>query len=145
MLNLSKRLLLFAALLTSGLFVTGIILEGNEMIPWKNYDYSFLADYSDLDVVIESSYQDHGFLLLNDSIMVWGGHELIASTDASLTESLRKRMINLYGETSEEWEIMFELVPLPCRIVKPANESVFYVVDGIDSLTFDLNEPNERH
>ncbi len=72
------------------------------MIPWKNYDYSFLADYSDLDVVIESSYQDHGFLLLNDSIMVWGGHELIASTDASLTESLRKRMINLYGETSEE-------------------------------------------
>ncbi len=40
---------------------------------------------------------------------------------------------------------MFELVPLPCRIVKPANESVFYVVDGIDSLTFDLNEPNERH
>lgn len=143
--NSPKKLLLFFGLLILGLFVTGIILEQNEMIPWKNYDYTFLADYDDLDVLIESSYKDHGFLLLNDSIMVWGGHELIRSTDESLSESLRKRMMNLYGEASKEWEIMFEVVPLPCRIIKPDGESLFYVVDSGDTLTFELNEPNERN
>lgn len=145
MLNIPKKLLLLFGLLTLGLFMTGIILERNEMIPWKNYDYTFLADYRDLDVVIESSYKDHGFLLLNDSIMVWAGHELIYSTDKSLSESLRKRMINLYGEASKEWEITFEVVPLPYRIIKPGGESVFYVVYSNDTLTFELNEPNDRN
>jgi len=139
-----KKLLIFLGLMTLVLFVTGIFLERNEMIPWKSYDYKFLADYGDLDVLVETSYKDHGFLLMNDSIMVWGGHELIRSTDEALTKSLRKRMINLYGEDSTKWEIMLEVVPLPFRIVKPANERIFYVIDGSDSLTFELNEPNDR-
>ena len=143
MLNIPKKLQLFFGLLTLGLFVTGIILERNEMIPWKNYSYKFLADCDELDVVIESSYKDHGFLLLNDSIMVWGGHKLIRSTNESLSESLRKRMMNLYGEASKHWEIKFEVVPLPYRLVKFGNDTVFHVIEAQDTLTFTLNNANE--
>ncbi|MGO3707884.1 MAG: hypothetical protein ACTJGD_05675 [Mesonia hippocampi] len=119
------------------LFVLGIFLEEKKLLPWKNYDYIFLDDYAELDVLIQKKYEDHGFLLLNDSIMVWGGNELLHSSSSNKKKELKKKMDNVYGDSSNEPVFLF-LLP-PYRIKKHAsNLHAFKVIQDNDTLIFEL-------
>lgn len=119
------------------LFVLGVFLEEKKLIPWKNYDYIFLDDYVELDVLIKKKSEDHGFLLLNDSIMVWGGNELLYSSSTEKKQQLKNQMDNVYGSTSNEPVFLF-LHP-PYRVQKHiSNFNVFTVIQNNDTLTFEL-------
>ncbi|MFT4772266.1 MAG: hypothetical protein ACI9CP_001500 [Cryomorphaceae bacterium] len=136
---LSRKQTLFFGTFTIILFATGIFMENNELISWKNYDYQFIQDYQVLNSEITSSCEDHGFLLLNDSIMVWGGFELISSTNRSVEIELRDRMTNLYGDQSAHWKIEFLVVPIPYRLVKTSSGVDFLVIKDRDTSMFRIN------
>lgn len=119
------------------LFVLGVFLEEKKLIPWKNYDYIFLDDYVELDVLIKKKSEDHGFLLLNDSIMVWGGNELLYSSSSEKKRQLKNKMDYVYGSSSNEPVFLF-LLP-PYRIKKQiSNNHVFTVIQNYDTLIFEL-------
>lgn len=131
--------LLSFAFLTVGLFALGIYLEKNSLIPWKNYDYKFLEDYSYVNATVVSSSKDHGFVLLNDSNMVWGGNQLIRSSSSNKSNQLKNKMLKMFGDDSSSWTVMFELVSEPYKIIKYPHDTVFFVIQDSDSLIFDFS------
>ncbi len=135
---------LWYGVLTVSLFVMGIILEENDLIPWKNYDYQFLDDVAALDVYIHEESEDHGFVLLNDSIMVYGGNALLQSSNPHSWEKLKSKMDYVYGVSNNAPTFLF-LTP-PYRIIKRAGSpNTFTVIQYKDTLQFELrNDSGEE-
>lgn len=130
---MTNKFILPMAFLTVALFALGIFLEVNNLIPRKNHNYKFVKEYSSVNSIVEKSSKDHGFILLNDSIMVWGGNKPISSSSKNKLSHLENRMSKIFGDDSRSWGIVFESVSPPYRIIKYPNDSVFQVVQDSDT------------
>ncbi len=129
---------LFFGIIVLLLFLIGVILDHHKMFPLKDNNYKLLQDYSSFKVKVLKSASDHGFVLLNDTIMVWGGHHLVYSSDKIKQVEIKRRMDSLYGE-SEESPTFYFLTP-PYKLLWDERDSMFFkVLQDSDTLVFAIS------
>lgn len=90
-----------------------------------NYDYKDVNECDSLDLTIEKIYQDHGYLYLNDTIGIFGGVELIKSSNSKLSKKIKTSF-------NEDWGngIKTSLVP-ELHFIRPPYRLVFNKTDTI--------------
>lgn len=88
--------------------------------------FRFLIDYDSVIVQVEKVKNERGWLMLNDTISVWGGNQYLSDLD-SLSDS--------EGATLSDF-------PPPYILIKDEKRHC-YIVKGYDTLNFELVQGEE--